>query len=114
MLPFILVGSLTVGFGFAIYLLLPLAFLQMNMSLVLYVFFTILMGMLLGITILVSNFQAILEVILMYLFLFWERRSMRSLLRKNLIVHRPRNKLTSIIYSLTLGSVIFLLVAATL
>lgn len=46
--------------------------------------------------------------------LFWEKRSMRELLRKNLIAHRGRNKLTSIIYSLTLGCIIFLLVTATL
>ena len=39
---------------------------------------------------------------------------MRSLIRKNLIAHRPRNKLTSTIYALTLGTIIFLLVSATL
>ena len=39
---------------------------------------------------------------------------MKLLVKKNLIAHRHRNKLTAIIYSLTLGSIIFLLVAATL
>ena len=39
---------------------------------------------------------------------------MRSLIRKNLIAHRRRNKLTQIIFSLTLGTIIFLLVSATL
>lgn len=39
---------------------------------------------------------------------------MRKLIRMNLSSHRPRNKLTSIIYSLTLGCIIFLLVSATL
>ena len=39
---------------------------------------------------------------------------MRSLIRMNLMAHRQRNKLTSLIYSLTLGSIIFLLVSATL
>ena len=39
---------------------------------------------------------------------------MKSLVRNNLIAHRHRNKLTALIYSLTLGSIIFLLVAATL
>ena len=62
----------------------------------------------------VSNFQAVVEMILMYVFLFWEKRSMRILLRKNLMSHRHRNRLTSLIYSLTLGSIIFLLVSATL
>ena len=50
----------------------------------------------------------------MYILLFYEKRSMRLLLKKNLIEHRPRNKLTSLIYSVSLGSIIFLLVSATL
>ena len=86
----------------------------MNYTLILSVFIAILMGMLFGVTILVSNAKAILEIILMYLLLFWERNSMRNLIRKNLIAHRRRNKLTSIIYSLTLGTIIFLLVSVTL
>ena len=39
---------------------------------------------------------------------------MRILIRKNLIAHRKRNKLSSVIYSVTLGAVIFLIVASTI
>ena len=39
---------------------------------------------------------------------------MRSLILKNLVAHKERNELTSIIYSLTLGSMIFLVVSANL
>ena len=39
---------------------------------------------------------------------------MQILVRKNLVSHRHRNKLTSIIYSLTLGAVIFMLVSSTI
>jgi len=39
---------------------------------------------------------------------------MQELIMKNLITHKQRNKLTAIIYSLTLGSMIFLLVIANL
>ena len=39
---------------------------------------------------------------------------MRALLKKNLIAHKATNKLTSIIYALTLGCVIFLCVALNL
>ena len=70
--------------------------------------------MLLGITLLVSNLQAFVEIILLYLLLFWEKSSMRILIRKNLIAHRKRNKLSSVIYSVTLGAVIFLIVASTI
>ena len=39
---------------------------------------------------------------------------MRTLLRKNLAAHKQKNFLTSIIYALTLGVIIFLLVSASL
>ncbi len=39
---------------------------------------------------------------------------MRSLLSKNIIAHRSRNQLTSNIYALTLGCIIFLIVSANL
>ena len=51
---------------------------------------------------------------MLHLFLFWEKSSMKDLVLKNLITHKYRNKLTAIIYSLTLGSMIFLIVVANL
>ena len=72
------------------------------------------MGMMLGLTLFVTNLQGILEIFLVYLFFFWERQSMRKLLKMNLASHKPRNSLTSIIYTLTLGCIIFLLVTARL
>ena len=55
-IPYILFGLISVGFGLSIYILLPLALLKQNYGMILDVFFTILIGMLLGITLLVSNF----------------------------------------------------------
>ena len=46
-----------------------------------FVQFPFFMGMFFGLTLLVSNLQSILEIILLYLLLFWEKRSMRSLIR---------------------------------
>ena len=114
LLPYILFGSIAVGYGLAIYLLLPLALLKGNYTLILQIFFLILMGLLIGITLFVTNLQGVFEIVLLYVLLFFEKASMRTLIRKNLGAHRPRNKLTSIIYSLTLGCIIFLLVSATL
>jgi len=74
----------------------------------------ILLGMLAGLTLFVTNLQGILEIIFVYVFFFWERESMRVLLKKNLASHKQRNYLTSIIYALTLGCIIFLLVTASL
>lgn len=39
---------------------------------------------------------------------------MKLMILKNLIAHRESNKLTAIIFSLTLGSIIFVVVAANL
>lgn len=39
---------------------------------------------------------------------------MKELVLKNLVVHKKRNKVTAIIYTLTLASMIFLLVVANL
>lgn len=39
---------------------------------------------------------------------------MRALLKKNMMAHKATNKITSIIYALTLGCVIFLCVAVNL
>ena len=39
---------------------------------------------------------------------------MRTVLKKNMVTHRRKNKLTAIIYSLSLGCIIFLLTSANL
>ena len=81
---------------------------------ILSIFLLILLGMMFGLTMFVTNVQGILEVVLVYVLLFWETQVMRTLIRKNLSSHKPRNFLTSIIYALTLGCIIFLLVTANL
>ena len=46
--------------------------------------------------------------------IFFEKQSMKLMILKNLVAHRESNKLTAIIYSLTLGCIIFVVVAANL
>ena len=113
-LPYILFGTITVLYGVSIYYFLPLSLLTQNFGMILSVFFLLLLGMMLGLTIFATNLQGILEIVMVYLFFFWERKSMVALLRKNLSAHKKRNFLTSIIYALTLGCIIFLLVTANL
>ena len=96
------------------YYFLPKAFLTMDYSLLLNLFFLILTGFISGLTLLTNNLQGIIEFTIAKIFFFWERKAMRILLRKNLVMHRARNKLTSIVYALTLGCIIFLLVAVEL
>jgi len=85
---YFMVGTISVLYGCGIYYLLPLSLLTGNLTVFLYVFFFILMGMILGLVLLAFNFQKILEVCLTYLLFFWERKSMKLLIMKNLDLHR--------------------------
>ena len=104
-------GSLA---GITIYYFLPLSVLTFNLGLLLEIFFFILLGMIFGLTLVALNLQRMLEHVVVYVFLFFERKSIKILILKNLSAHRESNRMTSIIYSLTLGSIIFIIVAANL
>lgn len=112
--PYLFFGVLGIGYGATIYYFLPKALFEMKLDLILQIFFMILLGMLFGLTILAMNLQGLIGSLLSSILLFWESRSTRSLLSKNIIAHRSRNQLTSNIYALTLGCIIFLIVSANL
>ena len=88
MLPYLAFGTIAVLFGVSIYYFLPLGLLSVNLGMVLSIFFAILLGMLVGLVLLVTNLQSMLEIVLIYLLFFWEKQSMRTLLRKNLTAHK--------------------------
>lgn len=111
MASYIVFGMLAVTYGLSIYYFLPLAMLSFNFSLILKIFFFILVGMLFGLSLLAFNLQRFLEIIFTYFFLFFEKKSMKQMVLKNLTAHRMRNKMTSIIYSIALGFIIFLIVS---
>ena len=107
---YIVFGVIGVTFGLGIYYFLPLAMLSFNFALILEIFFAILIGMLYGLSLLAFNLQRFVEILLTYIFLFWEKSSMRQMIFKNLTAHKLRNKMTSIIFSISIGFVIFLVV----
>lgn len=111
MIPYIVFGLLAVLYGASIYYILPLSLLSFDLGLILKMFFFILLGMLFGLCLFAVNLQRLLEIGLTYLFLFWEKKSMKKMLLNNLKAHKLRNKLTAIIYSLALGFIMFLIVA---
>ena len=78
------------------------------------IFFAILLSMFTGLTMLATNLLGFLEQMFVHVLFFWEKQSTKTLLRKNLVLHRDKNFLTSTIYALTLGCVIFLMVSASL
>lgn len=106
-------GIVTVGFGITVYLLLPLALLSFNLSLLLGIFLAILIAFLLGLVLLSMNFQYLAERLVVLLFFWWESSAMRLLILKNLAAHRLRNRKTAIMYALALSFIIFLSVMAS-
>ena len=61
-----------VVFGVSIYYYLPMALLRENLDVMLQIFFLILLGMILGLTILAMNLQGPIQKFLIEIFLFWE------------------------------------------
>jgi len=114
MKAYVTFGSIAVLYGLSIYYFLPLAMLSFNFGWILKIFFFILVGMLFGLSLLAFNVQRFLEIILTYVFLCYEKNSMKMMVMKNLEAHKMRNKMTSIIYSIALGFIIFLIVSYNL
>ena len=114
MAPYLLFGSVAVVFGAVIYYGLPVSMLQLNIGMILVIFFMILMGLLLGLVLITVNLQGAIELVLLYVLLFWETKAMKTMLQKNMKAHRRKNMLTAIIYALTLGCIVFLLTSANL
>jgi hypothetical protein len=112
--PYIIFGVIAVTYGLAIYYFLPLSLVSLNFSLLLTIFFLILIAMFVGLVLLALNLQRILEIIMVYLFLFYERSSTRLLVLKNLIAHKPRNRMTICIYAMSIGFLIMILVSYNL
>lgn len=104
-------GSLAVVYGLSIYYFLPLAMLSFNFGLILEIFFFILIGMLFGLTLLATNLQRFFEILFTHVLIVFETAAMKSMILKNLTAHKMRNKLTSIIYSMALGFIIFMIVS---
>jgi len=81
-------GSISVITGIAIYYLMPVAVLNFNLGLLLNIFFALLLGMILGLTLIALNMQRMLEVLLVNVLLIFETNSMKLLILKNLVTHR--------------------------
>lgn len=113
-MPYLVFGILSVVYGLSIYYLLPLALISMNFKLMLTIFFMILIGMFCGLVLLALNLQRILEIFFVYFFLFYERTSTRLLVLKNMIAHKPRNRTTILIYAMSVGFLIMIIVAINL
>ena len=84
---FVTIGFISTFGCSTIYYFLPKALLTLDYSLMLNMFFLILTGLILGLTLLANNLQGILELIIAKVFFFAEKRELRILLGKNLKAH---------------------------
>ena len=112
--PVVVVGSGCGIVGFFIVYVVPLSLLSQNFGLLLNIFFALLLGMMLGLTLLSLNLSQLAEQFFVWLFFWWDKAAIRAIVRKNLVAHRRRNRKTSIMYACTTGFIIFLLVALNL
>ncbi|KAJ5072648.1 hypothetical protein M0811_01663 [Anaeramoeba ignava] len=95
-------------YGFLIYYLFPLALLSFNLALLLNMFFWIIAALLFGLVILSLNIEYPIEKAIAYIFLIFNKTYVRTMVLKNLIAHRVRNRKTTIMYALSLGFIIFI------
>eukprot|EP00708_Paratrimastix_pyriformis_P002012 GAFH01000750.1.p1 GENE.GAFH01000750.1~~GAFH01000750.1.p1 ORF type:complete len:1070 (+),score=469.34 GAFH01000750.1:43-3252(+) len=107
-------GGLLSVIGAGVYYFFPLSLVSNNFQLLLYLFFGMLMGMILGLVMLSLNFEHLLERGVVGFFLFWEKRALRDLAVKNLVAHRLRNRKTTLMYAISIGFIIFISVTAKL
>jgi len=102
-----IIGLLLSLFGFGIYYIFPLSLLSFNLSLLLNMFFLLLVAMLLGLVSLALNLEQLIESLLVHTFLIWEKKAIKSIVLKNLVAHKLRNRKTAIMYAVSLGFIIF-------
>ncbi|KAI9184080.1 hypothetical protein H9P43_003133 [Blastocladiella emersonii ATCC 22665] len=111
------IGAVLTALGFGIYYFLPLALLSNDLALLFNIFLAILVGMITGLVVVTSNFLQLLEQLftrLIFAAVWFENRSMATLVDRNLLAHRGRNKKTSMLYCLSLAFIVFISVTANI
>eukprot|EP01083_Nonionella_stella_P097731 274723_1 len=105
----LVVGVIMVLFGFCVYYVFPLALITQRLSLVLTMFFALMIALLIGLLLLSFNVQHLIEKgIVLLLFAWWEKRHIPYLVHKNIIAHKQRNQKTSLMYASSLGFIIMI------
>ncbi|EFC43843.1 predicted protein [Naegleria gruberi] len=104
----IVMGVVGIIFGFSVYYVMPLSMLTFNITIMMYMFMAVILAMLLGLVLLSLNFENIIEfIVVLFTIRIFEKVSVIDLVEKNLIAHRERNRKTTLMFSLSLGFIIF-------
>jgi hypothetical protein len=94
--------------------LLPQSLMDQNIGMLLIIFFSLLIGLLMGLVILTYSFQYILERCVAYATLFWMKAADLSLVIKNLSAHREKNRRAALLYSLSVSFIVFVSVGISI
>ena len=113
-LPFIVLGLVFTCLGVFIYIALPQALIHEDIKLLFQVYFVILVAMIIGTILFVTNFIMPIERFIGSMLFCCERKDMKILLKKNLVANKQKKKCFSIIYSIIIGCIFFLLITVKL
>ncbi|KAI9140455.1 FtsX-like permease family-domain-containing protein [Paraphysoderma sedebokerense] len=102
-----LLSVLLVAIGFLVYYMVPLSFIFNNLGLFFRILTIILLGMVLGQTLLGQVLQHGLELIALRLCVWGTDRKLRDVVAKNLSSHLKRNRKTALMFTLCLAYIIF-------
>ena len=100
--------------GFTVYYLIPLTFAYLQIGWFLTILTAILISMVIGLAMLATIFQPILEHCFVWMMLWGDDVRLGELVIKSLGAHRPRNRKTGLMFILSLAFIIFLGVNMTL
>jgi len=101
-----IIGAFLSVFGFGAYYIFPLSLVSGNLGFLLNSMFVLLVVLVLGLVVIALNFQQLLNQLFMRVLFFWEKSAIKSIVLKNMIAHKMRNRKTSILYSVSLGLIL--------
>jgi hypothetical protein len=104
----VVLAILMIVMGFVVYYLMPYSFIFNDIPLFLFLLTIILLGMLLGLSLVAQVLQPSFERVMSWLYMWGgERRRLRPLVLKGLHAHRRRNRKTAMMFTTALAFIIF-------
>jgi hypothetical protein len=103
----IVLAILLVITGFLVYYLVPYAFVFEDFALFLGILTVILLSMVIGLCLIATTIQPVLEKGIVWLVVWGNDAKVLPLIYKNMSAHRPRNRKTALMFTLSLGFIIF-------
>ena len=101
------VSVVVILIGFLVYYLIPYAFTYNNFPLFLGILQVMLLSMVLGLCLIATTLQPFLERIVLWCIVWGRDANLLSLMQKNMSAHRPRNQKTALMFTISLGFIIF-------